>query len=238
MPDLSVPPKAAADNGLLTRLSTSSRARFTALCEPCELKFGAVLCEANERLRHVYFPLRGFISLIAADDSSRTLEVGLIGREGLLGATVALDVAAAPLKALVQGDGIALRLSVRRFTQALAAHDDLRALVLRYCFVQLHQSGQAAVCAHYHTVDTRLARWLLMTLDRTVGDELQLTQDFLSQMLGVRRVGVTQAASQLKARGLITYQRGAISVRSRRGLEAIACSCYRADRRAYRRVFP
>lgn len=223
-------------NLLLDRLGERYRRRFCALCEPVPMTFGEVLVEADERVRYVYFPVQGFISLIVPADGSSTLEVGLIGREGMLGSTLALEVATSPLLALVQGNGTALRMSAVRFRAELRENAELRTLMARYCYVVLRQCSQIAACTHYHALQARLARWLLMTQDRTVGSELQLTQMFLSRMLGVRRVGITQAATSLKVADLISYHRGALSVRDRPGLESVACSCYRTDLKTYHSV--
>lgn len=223
-------------NRLLDALPVGYGKRLKALCDTVTITFGEVLTESDAPISHVYFPIRGFISLIAPADATSTLEVGLIGSEGMLGATLSLQVAQSPLQAIVQGDGSALRLPAARFRTALKESAELHALMAKYCYVILRQCAQAAACGHYHAVPARLARWLLMTQDRAHGPELQLTQDFLSRMLGVRRVGVTQAASQLKADHLITYHRGSIVVHDRKGLEAIACACYRTDRRIYQRV--
>ena len=224
------PPK---ENRFLAGLGVATTRRMRALCETVPLAFGQILGQADGRIRHVYFPERGFISVLATASTDQALEVGLIGTEGVLGATLALGVPTAPLQALVQGDGSALRMSAARFRTELDASPTLRQRTNRYCYVLLRQTGQAAACVHYHAVPARLARWLLMTLDRTSGDDLQLTQEFLSRMLGVRRVGITQAAGHLQQAGLISYHRGAITVRDRRGLLAVACSCYEADRRSY-----
>lgn len=223
-------------NHLLAGLPPTYRRQLVHRCETVDLKFGVGLATSDRRISHVYFPLSGFISVIVPADASHTLEVGLIGREGMLGATLLLGVATSPLQALVQGDGVALRMTATRFRTALDESASLRVLIGRYCFVMLRQCAQSAACAHYHAVAARLARWILMTQDRVLGSELQLTQDFLSRMLGARRVGVTQAASSLKAAKLISYQRGQMSIRDRAGLEAVACSCYATERRIYRRI--
>lgn len=209
---------------LLAHLSVKERASFIALCDTVELAFGQVLAEPDVRISDVYFPLTGFVSLIAPVGEHATLEVGLIGPEGMLGATLALGVDAAPLQALVQGAGSALRLSAARFRREMAARPALREVMLRYCFVMLRQVSQTAACTHYHSIEARLARWLLMT------------QEFLSSMLGVRRVGVTEAAGKLQSRKLIDYHRGEIVVLNRRGLEAASCGCYAGDKRLYTRT--
>ena len=201
-----------------------------------DLEFGQVLADPDVPISDVYFPLTGFVSLIAPVGRDETLEVGLIGAEGMLGATLALGVDSAPLHALVQGAGSALHLSAARFRREVRLRPALRQLLLRYCYVLLRQVSQTAACTHYHSIESRLARWLLMTQDRTGGATLHLTQEFLSGMLGVRRVGVTQAAGTLQARRLIGYHRGEIIVVDRRGLEASSCGCYAGDKRLYART--
>jgi CRP-like cAMP-binding protein len=205
------------------------------LCDRVELTFGQVLADPDVRLTDVYFPLTGFVSLISPVGEA-SLEVGLIGPEGMVGATIALGVDSAPLQALVQGAGSALQLSAARFRREIRLRPAFRALLLRYCYVLLRQVSQTAACTHYHSIEARLARWLLMTQDRAGGSSLHLTQEFLSVMLGVRRVGVTQAAGKLQARRLIDYHRGEIVVVNRRGLEAASCGCYAGDKRLYDRT--
>lgn len=221
---------------LLAHLPATERVSFVSLCDTVELAFGQVLAEPDVRVSDVYFPVTGFVSLIAPIGRDATLEVGLIGAEGMIGATLALGVDSAPLYALVQGAGSALRLSAARFRREFALRPALREVVLRYCFVVLRQVSQTAACTHYHSIEARLARWLLMTQDRARGASLHLTQEFLSGMLGVRRVGVTEAAGKLQSRRLIGYHRGEIVVLNRRGLEAASCGCYASDKRLYERT--
>jgi CRP-like cAMP-binding protein len=230
-----VPPDGSSR--LLSFLPAKDRSSFIARCDQVELEFGQVLAMPDKRIADVYFPLTGFVSLIAPVAGGATLEVGLIGPEGMLGATLALGVDRAPLRGLVQGAGSALRLSAAQFARELDARPALRRIVLRYCYVLLRQVSQTAACTHYHSIEARLARWLLMTQDRVRGNSLHLTQSFLSGMLGVRRVGVTQAAGALQGRSLIGYRRGEIVVVNRRGLEAAACGCYTGDKRLYDRAF-
>lgn len=222
-------------NLLLSRLRPADRRAFVDRCEPVELEFGQILAEPDKPLSHVYFPLTGFISLLVPADGHTALEVGLVGSEGMLGATILLGIDLAPMHALVQGSGSALRMTMSRFIKEVDARPALRATLLRYCYVVHRQLAQTAACTHYHSVETRLARWLLMTQDRAGGASLQLTQEFLAQMLGVRRVGVTHAAGALQRRKLIGYHRGEVVVVNRRGLEAASCRCYGEDRRLYDR---
>ncbi|MEO4046043.1 Crp/Fnr family transcriptional regulator [Pseudomonas sp. CAU 1711] len=201
------------------------------------LSFGDILCEADQPLRHLYFPLDGFISLVFSLGRHRPLELGLIGNEGMLGATLALGIATAPSRAVVQGSGRALRISARQLRLALRDCPRLLRALQRYLYVLLVQLTQNAACGHFHEVEPRLARWLLMTQDCARTDQLQLTHAYLADMLGVRRSGVTIAAGALQARGLIHYQRGQITILDRAGLELRACECYAALREDYARLF-
>jgi CRP-like cAMP-binding protein len=225
-----------AVNNLLAQLSTRDRLAFTRRCEHVTLKFGAVLAEPDARIGYVYFPLSGFISVTVPAERGASLEVGLIGNEGMLGGTIALGVDSAPLHALVQGAGEALRMSATRFRREIDRSSALAVVVRRYCYVLLRQVSQTAACTRFHTIDERLARWLLMTQDRARGAEYHLTQEFLAGMLGVRRSGVSVAAGALQALGLIGYRRGEVVISNRRGLEAASCACYAKDKRLYRRT--
>ncbi len=220
-------------NKLLTALPAKERANFIARCEPVDLVFGDILCEAGGPVSHVYFPTEGFISLIASVESSESVEVGLVGDEGMLGSSLMLGIDSAPLRALVQGAGSALRLSAATFRRELHKSARLQRQLGRYSFVVFGQLARTAVCARFHRLDARLARWLLMTRDRARSADFRLTQEFMATMLGVRREGVTEAASVLQRRRLIAYSRGHIRILNGRALEAAACGCYRADKRMY-----
>lgn len=223
-------------NRLLAALPRAERERFVADCEPVALAFAQVLAESGERIRHVYFPQGCLIALTASTDARGSLEVGLIGDEGMLGATLALDGERSLLRALVQGAGPALRMEAQPFRGALAASPALRCELNRYLCVMLRQLAQASACNRFHVLEERLARWLLMTQDRAHADAFLLTHAFMAQMLGVRRVGVTKAASSLQERKLISYRRGHVEVLDRPGLEAAACGCYAADTVNYART--
>jgi CRP-like cAMP-binding protein len=192
-----------------------------------------VLCKQGEVTRHVYFPGDCVISLVTAVEGEPGLEVGMVGREGMLGAQLALGVSVVPLHALVQGAGMAWRMAAALFSRELSSSTSLQLSLNRYVYVLMAQLATAAACTRFHNVEPRLARWLLMTQDRMRSDRFHLTHDFLGHMLGVRRVGITCAAGALQGQGLIHYRRGDITVLDRTGLEAAACSCYAADRRAY-----
>jgi CRP-like cAMP-binding protein len=223
----------STENRLIARLSRRDRASLLDISESVELELGTVLCEPGEPTRHVYFPIDCFISLVATIEGVPALEVGMVGREGLVGAQLVLGVGAMPLHALVQGAGTARRLAATPFRRALCASSSLQQALNRYVYVLMAQLATSAVCTRFHSVEPRLARWLLMTQDRADSDSFHLTHEFLAHMLGVRRVGITGAASDLQRNGLIRYRRGEITVLDRAGLEAAACSCYGADRLAY-----
>ena len=223
-------------NQLLAGLRATDRRRLMAQCDPIELGFEEVLYEEGERIRYVYFPTASFVSLISAVDKNSNLEVGLIGSEGMLGSTLVLGVEVASLRALVQGAGPALRMDAARFVRELKRSPPLRARLNLYLFVLITQLTQMAACAHYHLVEARLARWLLMTRDRAHSDDFRLTQEFLAYMLGVRRAGITRAASNLQKRRLIRYSRGSMRILDARGLEAVTCECYTNAAQLYSRV--
>jgi CRP-like cAMP-binding protein len=222
-----------AENILLERLARKDRARLIALAEPIPLVMTEVLCEPGRATRYVYFPTDGFISLVAPIDGKPALEVGMVGREGMLGAQLALGVATVPLHALVQGPGAAWRIGAAAFRGELARSAALQRLLDRYLYVLMAQLAASAACLRFHRIGPRLARWLLMSQDRAQAEHFHVTHEFLAYMLGVRRVGVTAAAGSLQRGGLIDYHRGEVTVRDRGGLEAAACACYASDRRAY-----
>ena len=228
--------RAHAMNALIATLPRKDSERLLAGCEPVELTFADVLSEPGDRIRHVYFPVDGFISLQTPHDACMSLEVGLVGSEGMLGVTLMLGVEVSPLRALVQGTGVAMRMESAPFRRALANSTTLQRGLYRYLYVLIAQLAQTAACTHYHLLEARLARWLLMTHDRAHGDEFQLTHELLGQMLGVRREGVTEAAGALQRRKLIRYSRGNITVLARAGLEAASCGCYRVGQDVYDRI--
>lgn len=225
-------------NRLLSELPRGARNRFVAQCEPVELEFGAHVGAAKAICQYVYFPLTGFVSLMIGINARPYLEIGLVGYEGMVGATLALDVRDVPLTAVVQGAGTALRISASQFVRALHSTPRLQGILKRYLYVQYAQVAVSAACTHFHDVDARLARWLLMSHDRSTSEHLQLTHQYLADTLGVRRSAVTIAAGKLQQRDYIRYTRGDITVLSRRGLESASCSCYAEACAQYAMYFP
>jgi len=225
-------------NRLLESLARSGRRRFLDACESVELDSGSVLHEPGAFIGHVYFPTTSFISVMIPVDGNSVLEVGLVGDEGMLGLPLLLGVEASPLRALVQGAGQAWRMEAQAFIGELGHHPRLRRELLRYLQVCIWQLAQTAACTRFHLVEQRLARWLLMTQDRAHCDDFHVTHEFLAFMLGVRRVGVTKAATALQKRHLIRYHRGAVTVLDRPGMQRAACSCYQTDRDTYDGMLP
>lgn len=224
-------------NLLLDDLAPSARERIVAHAEPVHLAFGAILCETEEPIESVYFPLTAFISLVSKVGNHPPLEMGLIGSEGMLGATLVLGVSDAPLRGVVQGAGDALRVPAATLQSELRRSPSLTRTLNRYLYVLMAQLTQTAACTRFHEIDARLSRWLLMTHDRAHADHFHLTHQFLADMLGVQRSAVTIAAGILQERGLIRYTRGDITILDRRGLEGTACECYAAVVRDYAQMF-
>ena len=220
-------------NRLLAALPYKDREQLLANCEHIELIFAEILYRAGELIPHVYLPTGGVVSLMMSIDGSASLEVGLVGNEGILGITLMLGVEVAPFDALVQGSGPALRITVPSFLRELEQSPALQLELKRYLYVSMSQIAQTAACNRFHVVEERLARWLLMTQDRSHSDTFHITHVFLAYILGVRRVGITKAANSLQQQRLIRYHRGNITILNRAGLEAASCECYRTDKETY-----
>jgi len=223
MPAVKSPPIA---NKLLAALPKKEYQALQSRLEETPLVFEEFIYRPNELISDVYFPNSGIISLLAGVDAHGTLEVGLVGNEGMLGLSVFLGVNSSGNRAVVQGAGSAMKMRATALRKQCDKGGALPRLLQRYAHSVLTQITQSAVCNQFHSVDARLARWLLMTHDRIADDEFQLTQEFLSNMLGVRREGVSKAAGKLQKRNLITYSRGRLKVLDRAGLEATSCGCY------------
>lgn len=214
-------------NRLLSALSRKDHRQLVASCDEVELSTGDILWEPNKRIRHVYFPVDGFISQLVPVDARENLEMALVGNEGMLGVPLLLGMNTSILQALVQGPGAALRMSATSFRRELEQLPAFRKLLNRYVYVMQSQLALTAACISYHTLDLRLARLLLMTDDRAASSKgFHVTHRVLAQMLGVRRVGVTNAAGLLQKRKLLKYHRGDITILNRAGLEKASCRCY------------
>ena len=212
---------------MLAALPRKQYQRLLAGMESVALNFGDVLYEPGERMRHVYFPSNSLVSLLTLIEGHLALEVGMVGREGMVGVALSLGTDVSPVRALVQGGGVAMRMKSARFRKEIRKSPQLQQEVSRYTGALMAQITQTAGCNRFHVVTERLARWLLMTRDRVGSGEFRLTHEFLGHMLGVRRVGVTKAASVLERKKLIDYSRGNIRILDRKRLEAAACTCYR-----------
>jgi len=215
---------------VLAALPRKASRRFLSALRSVELPLGQVLYQPGSASRHVYFPNDCTVSLVAVADSNSALEVGLVGKDGMVGIPLALGVLTSPVRALVQGAGSAMRMTSARFGRELKHNPPLQRALNRCAYVAMATAMQSAVCNKAHRLGPRLARWLLMAADRVASDHFQCTQESMALMLGVRRSGVTAAASRLQRRGLIRYSRGAMQILDREGLLAASCGCYEVIR--------
>ncbi|HEX7046098.1 MAG TPA: Crp/Fnr family transcriptional regulator [Gammaproteobacteria bacterium] len=223
----------APTNRIIATLPTTERNDLRRRCKLAELEPGEVIAEPGQQIRQVYFPTSASISTIAMVDGQNSLEVSLVGREGMYGIPLALGVSVSSWRATVLCGGSALRMSAEDFHTMLNISPGLRRVLQRYTHVIVSQIAQVAVCACYHLVESRLARWMLMTHDRVSSDTFHVTHELLAEMLGVRRAGVSTAAGSLQTREVISYTRGKVTVLDRKGLEAAACDCYAASEKVY-----
>jgi len=213
-------------NSLLAALPREDYRSLLGELEPVMLTSGEVLYEPGERIRHVYFPGDAQVSLLIVMPDRKALEVGLVGREGMVGIPLVLGAEVSSVRVLVQGSGSALRMKAASFRDALGRCLALRRELYRYAYAKLGQARQTAACNRFHQVEARLAGWLLLTRDRVRSDQFHLTHEFVAATLGIRRVGVTNAAGALQRRKLISYRRGNIRILDRKGLKAASCGCY------------
>jgi CRP-like cAMP-binding protein len=227
--------RASPANKLLAALPRREYQRLLPGLEEIPLLFEEVIYEAGDSIQDVYFPTSGIVSLLAGVEDRSTLEVGLVGKEGMVGVPIFLGVKTSLNRAVVQGAGSALRMKAKVFRKECDEGGSLPRLLRRYTHSLLTQICQSAVCDRFHPIDARLSRWLLMTRDRMEADKFQLTQEFLSNMLGVRREGVNKAAGTLQQQHLISYSRGTLKILNRAGLEAVACQCYAIIKEEYER---
>jgi CRP-like cAMP-binding protein len=226
----------APTNRLLAAMPKDEYREMLPGLEPFPLVFGDLIYKPGALVRHVYFPTSGIISLLADVDGGGMLEVGIVGREGMAGMSVFMGVKTSPNRALVQGEGSALRMKAATLATMANNGSSLPRLLRRYSYSLWAQLSQSSVCSLYHPIEARLARWLLMTRDRMEADEFRITQEFLSSMLGVRREGVNKAAGNLQHQNLIRYSRGLVTILNPAGLATAACKCYRIIKKEYDRA--
>lgn len=201
-----------------------------------KLPLGAVLHEPGSQMRHVYFPVSGLVSLLQALADGSVAESAILGNDGCVGTAILLGGGMTPCRAVVQVAGYAYRIGSDTILDEFHRSDALQLTLLRYIQALITQMSQTVVCNRHHTVEQQLCRWLLMSLDRIPGDEIRVTQELISNMLGVRRVGITEAATALQRAGLIENQRGRITIRDRSKLQARACECYATVRKETERL--
>jgi CRP-like cAMP-binding protein len=218
-------------NRLLDALPDDVTQRLDAELELVDLPLGRVLYESGGREAYVYFPTDCIVSLLYVMEDGASAEISLVGNEGVVGVAVFMGGESTPSRALVQSAGRAYRLPSRALKEEFNRHEALLGELLRYTQALITQMGQTAVCNRHHNVDQQLCRWLLMSLDRLSGNELNMTQELIANMLGVRREGVTEAAGKLHRLGIIEYKRGHIRVLDRPKLERLCCECYEVVKR-------
>ena len=225
-----------SSNHLLSNLPSGEYQQILKVSKTVELLFGDILCEPSELFRFVYFPLSGFISLMASAEDHQPLEIGIIGNEGLLGVTLLLEVDTAVTRGIVHGNGSVLKIDTSHFKQLLKTTPILLSRLKSYLFIIVTQFAQSANCNHFHKIESRLAFWLLMSHDRTNSDHFHVTHDCLDSILAVRRSSISIAAYKLQQMELISYARGEIKILNRSGLEAASCCCYAAMSNSYNRL--
>jgi CRP-like cAMP-binding protein len=218
-------------NRLLASLSPGEYRRLLPQLEEVTLTFAEIIYEPGETIRHVYFPNNSIVSLLYATNSHASLEVGMIGNEGMTGVSVFMGVDQSRTRALVQGAGSGLRMESSALRKESDRLGSFHRLLHRYVHSLMTQMSLSSACNRFHSLEDRLARWLLMTHDRIGSDEFRLTQEFMSNMLGVRREGVNKVAGNLQKHSLISYTRGHVTVLDRPGLEKVSCDCYGIMRR-------
>jgi len=228
--------QAAHGNDLLAALPADAYERLKSNLEPIDFSLGDVVYESGGRMRYVYFPTTSHISLLYTMIDGSTAEMGLVGKEGVVGIALFMGGETTPNRAMVQGGGGAFRMKSKAMLEEFKRGGEFQHLLLRYTQVLITQISQTAVCNRLHSVEQRLCRWLLMTHDLAQSDELQMTHEFISNMLGVRREGVTMAARRLQEKGMISYVRGHIRILDRPQLLSHVCECYQVVKDEHRRL--
>ncbi len=228
----------AKKNDLLAALPDAELQRWLPQIEPIDLPLGHVLYESGETMSHVYFPSSAIVSLLYVLENGASAEIAVVGNEGIVGISLFMGGGSSPNRAVIQSAGEGFRLNAQALQEEFQRAGPVLHLLLRYTQALIAQMSQTAVCNRHHSLDQQLCRWLLLSLDRLPGDELVMTQQLISNMLGVRREGVTEAAMNLQAAGLIRYARGRITVLDRLALEKRSCECYSVVKKEYDRLLP
>jgi CRP-like cAMP-binding protein len=225
-------------NHLLAALPGEIQERVFAQLELVTLQQGQVLYESGDTLRHVYFPTDAIVSLLYVTESGASAAIAMVGNEGLVGVALFMGGESTPSRAIVQSSGAAYRLPGQQLKDEFNQHSELMLLLLRYTQSLITQMSQTAVCNRHHAIDQQLCRWLLLSLDRLPDNQLDVTQELIASLLGVRREGVTEAAGKLQKLGVIDYCRGHINVLDRARLEALSCECYAVVKQENDRLLP
>ncbi|HEU5231294.1 MAG TPA: Crp/Fnr family transcriptional regulator [Terriglobales bacterium] len=229
-------PKRQSANHLLGSLPERTQKQLLSKMDRVELVPRKVLYDPNQAIAHVYFPEEGVISLVSTMKEGAALEIATVGKEGMVGVPVLLGADSSPLQAFAQVPGHALKMSAPDFRHELANGTGLRRLLERYTQALFTQLSQSVACNRFHSIEQRCARWLLMTADRVKDGRFKLTQEFLAQMLGVRRPGVNEILQRFQQRGMVAYKQGQIEITNRRKLERVSCECYFIVRQEYERL--
>jgi len=218
-------------NHILDALPQVERERLFPHLKLVAMPLGMVLYESGATLRHIYFPTNSIVSLLYVMQDGASAEIAVVGNEGAIGVSLFMGGETTPSRAIVQSAGYAYRLTGNRLKQEFNRHGEMLHILLRYTQSLITQMAQTAVCNRHHSLDQQLCRWLLLSLDRLSGNQLQMTQELIANMLGVRREGVTEAAGKLQKLGVIKYARGRITVEDRPKLETLSCECYAVVKR-------
>jgi CRP-like cAMP-binding protein len=225
-------------NHLLAALPEADWQRWLPNLQLVEMPLGEVLYEPGDTLSHVYFPTTAIVSLLYVMENGSSAEIAVAGNEGIVGISLFMGGESTPSRAVVQSAGQAFRMKAQTIKSEFGRHGPVLHLLLRYTQALITQMAQTAVCNRHHSLDQQLCRWLLLSLDRLDGDQLVMTQELISNMLGVRREGVTDAALKLQKAGVIAYARGRITVLDRAKLEGLSCECYAVVKKEYDRLLP
>jgi CRP-like cAMP-binding protein len=231
-------PHDPCQNHLLAALPAEDFARLLPDLEGTPMPLGHVLYEPGVPMRHVYFPTTSIVSLLYVMEDGASAEIAVVGNEGVVGVSLFMGGESTTSRAVVQSEGYAYRLKAQLLKNEFFRAGPMQRLLLRYTQALLTQMAQTAVCNRHHSLDQQFCRWLLLSLDRLSSNELVMTQELIANMLGVRREGVTEAAGNVQRAGLISYNRGRITVLDRPGLEARACECYAVVKKEFDRLLP